>query len=248
MDSLRRRPAVVVAALPVLALALLATALVWGQKKGAAGLSPGSPVITKEIQEALTPAQILQGLKDGNDRFLAGKPAQHDFKAEIKLTASGQHPAGIVLACIDSRVLPEIIFDNDIGDIFDARVAGNVVDKDIAGSMEYACGKAGSKLVLVMGHTNCGAVKGAIDGVELGNLTGLLAKIKPAIDSVKNVPGERSSKNQMFVDAVARANVELMMGRIREISPVLKKLEEEKKIQIVGAIYDVRTGKVEFFR
>lgn len=205
-------------------------------------------MITKDIQQSLSPDDVLRILREGNGRFVAGKRAEHDFPAEIRLTGSAQHPAGIVLGCMDSRVTPETLFDNGIGDIFAARVAGNIINKDIAGSMEYACAKAGSKLVLVLGHTDCGAVKGAIDGVELANLTGLLSGLKPAIDAVTDFPGERSSANPGFVDAVVHKNVELTMERIRELSPVLRALEEGGGIKIAGAIYDVRTGGVDFLQ
>lgn len=204
--------------------------------------------LTKEVQASLSPDEIVAELEQGNERFRSGELIDFDFAAQMKATATGQNPAGIILACVDSRVVPEIVFDTSIGDMFDARVAGNVVNEDIAGSMEYACAKAGSKLVLVMGHTNCGAVKGAIDGVELGNLTGLLAKIKPAIDAVKDVPGERNSKNKAFVTAVVRKNVELTIAETRRFSPVLKKLEDEGKIAIRGCVYDVATGKVEMLK
>jgi carbonic anhydrase len=224
-----------------LTCALLATgaAYLWAQEKGAG-------IVTKELQQAATVKEIIAEMEEGNARFVAGKPAEHDFPTQVRLTATGQSPMGIVLACIDSRVLPEIIFDVDIGDLFDSRIAGNVVNEDIAGSMEYACAKAGSKLVLVLGHTNCGAVKGAIDGVKLGNLTGLLEKIQPAIDAVKDIPGERTTKNKAFVDAVVLKNVELTIGRVRELSPVLAGMEKEGKIKIEGGVYDVATGLVTF--
>jgi len=152
-----------------------------------------------------------------------------------------------VLSCMDSRAPAEIIFNLGLGDIFNARVAGNILDSDIAGSMEYACKVAKSKLILVMGHTNCGAVEGAIDRMELGNLTGLLSKIKPAIDAVIDVQGVRNSNNKTFVDAVARMNVSLTIENIRRTSPVLKTLEDDGDIEITGAMYDVESGKVEFY-
>ena len=151
-----------------------------------------------------------------------------------------------MLSCIDSRAPAEIIFDAGIGNIFNARVAGNVADPDMAGSMEFACKVSGSKLVLVMGHTNCGAVKGAIDKVQLGNLTQLVEKIYPAVEATSNFPGDKSSKNLEYVDAVAAKNVQLTVQDIRKISPILAELEQQKKIMIVGAMYSVKTGKVDF--
>ena len=205
-------------------------------------------IVSKAVQGALAPDAIIAALQKGNERFLKGELTDYDFRAQMKKTAKGQHPACILLGCIDSRVIPEIAFDVTIGDVFDARVAGNVVGPDVAGSLEYACAKAGSKLILVAGHTNCGAVKGAIDGVKLGNLTGLLAKIKPAIDALEEFPGAHTSENSDFVDAVVRKNVELTIEQIRIVSPVLKKLEDEKKIAIRGCIYNVSTGKAEFLK
>ena len=203
-------------------------------------------VVSRPLQEAVTPDQIVAELKKGNERFLNEAMIDFDFKSQMRKTAEGQHPVCIMLGCIDSRVVPGIVFDTSIGDTFDARVAGNVVGKDVAGSMEYACAKAGSKLIVVMGHTNCGAVKGAIDGVKLGNLTGLLAKIKPAIQATKDFPGEKSTKNRAYVSAVVKKNVELTIEEIRKVSPVLKELEVGEKIDIRGCVYDVATGKVEF--
>ncbi len=201
---------------------------------------------TKRQQSALTADEIIEGLKAGNARFLDGSHGKHDFQVQIRETSEGQFPAVIALGCIDSRVPVEIVLDAGIGDLFNAGVAGNIANADIAGSMEYACKVVGSKVILVMGHTNCGAVKGAIDDVELGNLTGLLAKIEPAIKAVPDIYKDRTSKNPEFVDAVTRKNVALTIEKIREISPILKTLEEEKAIVIVGALYDVKTGKVEF--
>lgn len=202
----------------------------------------------KAEQAALTPAQELESLRQGNERFASGKPEPHDMLHDRQVTAAGQYPHAIILTCIDSRVPPEIVFDANLGELFCDRVAGNVVDPDLVGSMEYACEEAGSKLVLVMGHTSCGAVKGACDGLKMGNLTGLLQKIEPAIASVQNVPGERNSKNHQFVDAVVEANVRQTMKRIREMSPILRDMEHEGKIQIVGSVYDLETGKVRFLK
>src|SRR5579862_6474424 len=191
---------------------------------GAAGASVGSvPThadLTKEQRDKMTPDEIIQQMKAGNERFRSGKPQHRDLMREAKATAKGQYPAAIVFSCVDSRVPAELILDFGIGHIFSGRVAGNVADEDVLGSMEFACKVAGSKVVLVMGHTACGAIKGAIDGVQLGNLTALLAKIRPAVEAT-NYTGERSAKNDAFVDAVARKNVSLTLANIREKSPLL---------------------------
>jgi len=163
-----------------------------------------------------------------------------------RTTAAGQYPHAVVLSCIDSRAPAEIIFDAGLGDLFNARIAGNIADTDLVGSMEFACAVSGAKLVLVMGHTSCGAIKGACDHIELGNLSSLLKKIQPAVSSVRDLPGERNSKNKDFVEAVGEANVRLTVGRIRELSPILRELENAGKIQIAGCIYDLDTGRVRF--
>ena len=204
-------------------------------------------VLTEERRAELNPQDMIQILQEGNQRFVDGEWIDWDYRHEQVETSGGQYPGAIVLGCIDSRAPAEIIFNLHIGDIFNARVAGNILDEDMAGSMEYACKVAGSKIIIVMGHTNCGAVKGAIDQVELGNLTQLLAKIKPAIDAVQNIEGERTTKNRAFVNAVAKKNVMLTMKNIRDSSPVLKKMEDNNEIDIIGAMYDVESGKVEFF-
>jgi carbonic anhydrase len=220
-----------------------------------AGCSTSAPTATpqrrdlaaiKAEQAALTPAQVLESLRRGNERFALGKTAPRDMLHDQRITAAGQYPHAVILSCIDSRAPAEIIFDTGLGDIFNARVAGNVADSDLIGSMEFACAVSGAKLVLVMGHTSCGAVKGACDHVELGNLTGLLEKIKPAVESVRDVPGERNSKNKDFVEAVSEANVHLTLKRIRELSPTLRDLESAGKIQMAGCIYDLNTGRVRF--
>jgi carbonic anhydrase len=193
----------------------------------------------------MTPAQVIEELKKGNERFRSGKMAPRDYLAEKRSSASGQYPAAVILGCIDSRVPAEIVFDAGIGDTFNARIAGNVVNDDLLGSMEFACAAAGAKLVLLLGHTACGAVKGAIDDVVLGNLTGLLARIKPAIPATK-FDGDKSGKNPAYVDAVARTNVVLALETIRGRSPVLADLEKKGSIQITGGMYDITTGLVEF--
>lgn len=208
--------------------------------------APGAGSLTKEQRDRMTPAQVTDELKKGNQRFRAGKMAPRDYSAEIRSSAAGQYPAAVILGCVDSRVPAEIIFDAGIGDTFNGRVAGNVVNDDLLGSMEFACGVSGAKLVLVLGHTACGAVKGAIDDVVLGNLTGLLARIKPAIPQTK-FEGEKSSKNPAYVDAVARTNVKLAIENIRQRSPVLAELEKKGSIQITGAMYNLINGEAEFF-
>jgi carbonic anhydrase len=201
--------------------------------------------MTKAQRDGLTPDQIIQLMKRGNERFRKGAEPTPDYVAQQRATANDQHPAAVILSCIDSRAPAEIIMDLGIGDVFNSRVAGNISNEDILGSMEFACKAAGAKVVLVMGHTSCGAVKGAIDGVELGNLTGLLAKIHPAVEATA-FKGDRSSKNLVFVDAVAAKNVELTIDSIRASSPVLCDLESANSIKIVGAIYNLETGKVDF--
>jgi carbonic anhydrase len=202
--------------------------------------------LTPEEHDKITPDEIIARAKKGNGRFLSGKRKERDLLREQKNTAKGQYPAAIVLSCIDSRAPVELILDLGIGDTFNSRVAGNIANEDILGSMEYACAVAGSKLVLVMGHTSCGAIKGAVDQVQLGNLTGLLGKIRPAIEATQ-YDGDRTAKNSIFVNAVARKNVELTMAGIRTGSPVLGRLEDQGHIKIVGAMYSVETGVVEFF-
>jgi carbonic anhydrase len=202
----------------------------------------------KAEQAALTPAQVLDQLRRGTDRFTSGNREPRDMLHDQQITAAGQYPHAVILSCIDSRAPAEFIFDAGLGDIFNARIAGNIADADLVGSMEFGCAVSGAKLVLVMGHSSCGAIKGACDGVQLGNLTGLLEKIQPAVLTVRDVPGERSSKNKKFVEAVAEANVRLTVERIRELSPILRDLESAGKIQITGCIYDLETGRVQFLQ
>jgi carbonic anhydrase len=202
--------------------------------------------LTKEMRDKLTPDQIIQAMQNGNARFRRGERKQRDYLREQEASASGQYPAAALLSCIDSRAPAEVIMDLGIGDIFNARVAGNVENPDILGSLEFACKLAGAKVVLVMGHTACGAIKGAIDNAELGNLTGLLAKIKPAVEAT-SYSGERSAKDYAFVDAVARKNVEMTIANIRKDSLVLAELESKGTIKIAGAMYNLKTGAVDFF-
>src|SRR4030095_5903460 len=200
----------------------------------------------KAEQAVPTPARVLEPIQRGNERFASGATEPRDMLHDQRTTAAGQYPHAIVLSCIDSRAPAEIIFDAGLGDLFNARIAGNIADTDLVGSMEFACAVSGAKLVLVMGHTSCGAIKGACDHVELGNLTDLLKKIEPAVTSVRDVPGERTSKNTAFVEAVSVANVRLTVERIRELSPILRELESAGKIQIAGCIYDLESGRVRF--
>lgn len=203
-------------------------------------------VLTKAQRAKLTPDNILALMKKGNRRFSTGKREDHNFLAQQRASAAGQHPFAVLLSCIDSRAPAETIMDLRIGDIFNSRVAGNVESPDILGSMEFACKVEGAKVVLVMGHTSCGAIKGAIDNAELGNLTGLLAKIKPAVAATTST-GERTSKNDAFVNAVARKNVEFTLANIRKDSPVLAGMESGGAIKIAGAMYSLQTGVVDFF-
>ena len=202
--------------------------------------------LTKAQRDRLTPDAILTLMKEGNKRFYTGKPEDHNFLAQQRASAKGQSPAAVLLSCIDSRASAETIMDLRIGDVFNSRVAGNVENPDILGSMEFACKLAGARVVLVMGHTACGAIKGAIDNAELGNLTGLLAKIKPAVAATAYT-GERTSKNYEFVDVVARKNVEITMTDIRKDSPVLAEMESNGAIKIAGAMYNLETGVMDFF-
>jgi carbonic anhydrase len=195
----------------------------------------------------MTPQQALAELKAGNARFVSGHPLKRDLQADVKATASGQYPVAVVLSCLDSRKPIEIVLDQGVGDIFSARVAGNVVNEDILGSMEFGCKVSGAKLIAVLGHTSCGAVKGAIDNVELGNLTGLLGKIKPAISQVSAEVEPRNTKNVQFVDKVAEANVRLVMAQIRERSPILREMLDQGQISLVGGMYDLSTGEIHFF-
>ncbi|QHB33757.1 twin-arginine translocation signal domain-containing protein [Yersinia canariae] len=202
--------------------------------------------LTQEERNKLTPDQIVEGLKQGNKRFVSGKMQQHDYLAQKRSSADGQFPAAVILSCIDSRAPAEIVLDTGIGETFNARIAGNISNDDLLGSLEFACAAAGAKVIVVMGHTACGAIKGAIDHVELGNLTGLLNKIKPAIEATQ-FDGEKSSKNEKYVDAVAKNNVKHTIEEIRKNSEIINKLEKEGKVKIIGSMYNLNGGEVEFF-
>jgi carbonic anhydrase len=201
----------------------------------------------KACQDAVTPALILDRFKQGNARFASGKSTKRDYARQVKATAAGQYPLASIVSCIDSRAPAEIVFDQGIGDVFNARVAGNIVNEDILGSLEFASKVAGSKLIVVLGHTSCGAIKGACDDAKLGNLTALIAKIKPAVDAVPNDGKDRSSKNYAFVEQVSERNVRMTVQNIRDKSPVLKEMEQKGEVMIVGAMYDVATGKVSWY-
>ena len=200
--------------------------------------------LTKESQDILTPDSVLQDFMEGNTRFVNNTLQDVDHLALQQQTVGGQYPKAVILSCIDSRVPVELIFDQSIGDAFVARVAGNVVNGDMLGSMEYSCKVAGSKLVLVLGHEACGAVKAACDQVKLGNITGLLDNIQPAV-AATNTDGERNSSNGAFVADVIKNNVSQMMDRIRKESPILAEMETNNEIKIVGGVYSLSTGKVE---
>jgi carbonic anhydrase len=199
--------------------------------------------MTKETQTAMTTQQALTRLKEGNQRFVESQQTKRNYSQQVIETSTGQFPFAIVLGCVDSRVPPEAIFDLGIGDVFSARIAGNFVNPDILGSMEFATKVVGSKLVLVLGHTMCGAIQGAYEDVELGNLTGLLGKLKPAVAAAKEAA---SSDGDPSIDAIAEMNVRLTIENIKHESPILKELWENGDIAIEGAMYDVATGKVTF--
>ncbi|WP_157314052.1 carbonic anhydrase family protein [Chitinibacter sp. GC72] len=203
--------------------------------------------LTKSVQASITPAQAIEILQAGNVRFASGQSYQYDLKKQIKQTGLGQYPLASVVACIDSRSAPEQVFNTGVGEVFAARVAGNTVNEDILGSLEFASKVAGARAIVVLGHTSCGAIKGACDGVKLGNLTGLLEKFMPAVKATKT-DGERNSKNHAFVHDVTETNVAQTIEKIRMMSPVLKEMEDKGEIKIVGAMLDVSTGKVEWLK
>lgn len=202
---------------------------------------------TPDSQSATTPSQAVEMLKEGNARFISNSLTTRDYQSQVAQTASGQYPIAAVVSCIDSRIPTELVFDQGIGDVFNARIAGNFVNEDILGSLEFACKVAGAKAIVVMGHTSCGAIKGACDKAELGNLTQMLDKIMPAVDAVETPEGtDRSSANIDFVNEVAVKNVELTLANIKTLSPVLNEMLEANEITIIGAMYDVASGKVSF--
>lgn len=201
--------------------------------------------LDKETQNKLTPETVLNDLMQGNERFVTSNMEARDFNSQRNETIAGQYPKAVVLACIDSRVPVEMVFDQGLGDIFVARVAGNFENEDMLGSLEYSCKVAGSKVVMVLGHESCGAVKSACDGVELGNITHLLSNILPAVAlSKEEVDGEHNSSNKNFVARTVENNVKLTLDRIRKRSPILKEMESNGEIHIVGGVYSLSTGRI----
>lgn len=202
--------------------------------------------LTKEMQDEITPAMALDILKKGNDRFINNLKANRNLLQQANETSDGQHPVAVILSCIDSRTSAELIFDQGLGDVFSIRIAGNIINEDILGSMEFGCKVAGSKIIVVLGHTKCGAVKGACDHVEMGNLTALLSKLQPAVYDEQTVTENRNSSNSEFVEKVSAINVKRTVHAIMERSPILKEMIENGEIGIVGGIHDLSTGVVTF--
>lgn len=203
--------------------------------------------LTRDVRDALSPAQVIDVLRKGNERFVNNLKANRNLLQQVNETSEGQHPMAIVLSCIDSRTSAELIFDQGLGDIFSCRIAGNVLNDDILGSMEFACKVAGAKAVVVLGHTRCGAVKGACDGVRLGNLTALVEKIEEAVELETETRSDRTSANAEFVERVAALNVQLVQRQITEWSPILAEMAANGEIAIVGGMYDVESGAVSFY-
>lgn len=203
--------------------------------------------LNKEMQDAITPVMAINILKEGNKRFTNNLKANRNLLQQANETSDGQHPFAVILSCIDSRTSAELIFDQGLGDVFSVRIAGNIVNEDILGSMEFGCKVAGSKIIVVLGHSKCGAVKGACDHVEMGNLTALLSKIQPAVHDEKTETENRSSSNDEFVEKVATINVKRTVNAIMERSPILKEMIEKGEIGIVGGIHDITTGLVTFY-
>lgn len=210
--------------------------------------SSENTVMTKDAQTSITPQEALQKLKEGNQRFISGNTIERNLKNELETTTKGQFPYAIVLSCVDSRTSSELIFDEGFGNIFSTRIAGNFVNTDILGGMEFACKLAGSKLVVVVGHSKCGAISGACDNFKLGNLTHLIDQLKPAVNNIKNIEGERNSLNPEFVNAVVKENVLLTIKEIRSKSSILAEMEKNGEIMIVGSVFDLETGQVEFIQ
>lgn len=203
--------------------------------------------LTKEMQAAISPSMALDLLKEGNKRFVNNLKINRNLLQQANETSDGQHPFAVILSCIDSRTSAELIFDQGLGDIFSVRIAGNIINEDILGSMEFGCKVAGAKIIVVLGHTKCGAVKGACDHVEMGNLTALLTKIRPAVDDETATKENRNSTNPVFVENVAMINVKRTVKSIAERSPILKQMIENGEIGIAGGIHDISTGEVLFY-
>jgi len=227
---------------------VMATAIVIFLAMIGAASADSSATLTRETQALITPEKAIEMLKQGNRRFVSGKAVERNLLSQVKQTSKGQFPFAAIVSCLDSRIPPEIVFDQGIGDLFVARVAGNFVNDDILGSLEFATKLAGAKLIVVMGHTECGAVKGACDAAQLGLLTATLANINPAVRAVQGDYTPRSSKNTKFVQAVAEMNVTLTMQKLRDRSVVLRQMLDKGEIGMIGAMYDVSTGKVKFYK
>lgn len=202
--------------------------------------------LTKELQDKITPEIAFDLLVEGNKRFINNLKANRNLLQQANETSDGQHPFAIILSCIDSRTSAEIIFDQGLGDIFSVRIAGNIINEDILGSMEFACKVSGSKIIVVLGHSKCGAVQGACDHIEMGNLTALLSKIRPAIDDEKSIKKNRDSKNAQFIEKVTIINVKRVIKEIVERSPIIKEMLDKKEIKLIGGYHDLFTGKVSF--
>jgi carbonic anhydrase len=203
--------------------------------------------LTKEMQTANTPIMALDLLKEGNKRFVNNLKVNRNLLQQANETSDGQHPFAVILSCIDSRTSAELIFDQGLGDVFSVRIAGNIVNEDILGSMEFGCKVAGSKIIVVLGHTKCGAIKGACDHVEMGNLTALLSKISPAVDSETQTKENRNANNSVFVENVATINVKQTVQAIMERSPILSEMINSGQIGIIGGMHDISTGEVQFY-
>lgn len=203
--------------------------------------------LTKALQESITPAMALDLLKEGNKRFVNNLKVNRNLLQQANETSDGQHPFAVILSCIDSRTSAELIFDQGLGDVFSVRIAGNILNEDILGSMEFGCKVAGAKMIVVLGHSKCGAIKGACDHVEMGNLTALLTKIRPAVDDEKETTSDRHSGNAVFVENVAAINVKRTVRDIMARSPILNELIASGKLGIAGGMHDIATGDVTFF-
>lgn len=203
--------------------------------------------LNKEMQAAITPSMAVQILKEGNKRFMNNLKANRNLLEQVNETSDGQHPFAVILSCIDSRTSAELIFDQGLGDVFSIRIAGNIVNEDILGSMEFACKVAGAKVIVVLGHSKCGAVKGACDHVEMGNLTALLSKIQPAVFDEKSILDNRNSSNSDFVEKVASINVNRTVSAIMERSPILKEMIENGEIGLIGGMHNISNGEVVFY-
>jgi carbonic anhydrase len=226
---------------------LLSLVLAGSTVAGAVNADATGAALTQEAQAAITPAKALQMLVQGNERFVSGKTLQRDLLAQVRQTATGQYPFAAIVSCLDSRIPPAIVFDQGIGDLFVGRIAGNFVNDDMLGSLEFATKLSGAKLVVILGHTECGAIKGACDAAQLGLLTATLANINPAVEAVQGDYSSKSSANAKFVQAAAEMNVQLTMKKLLDRSVVLREMVDKGELGLVGAMYDVTTGKVMFY-